>query len=37
VLYAWASGVRLFRVHDVAETRQALDVWQSIEKNCNKL
>jgi dihydropteroate synthase len=33
VLYAWASGVRLFRVHDVAETRQALDVWQSIEKN----
>ena len=33
VLSAWASGVRLFRVHDVAETRQALDVWQAIEKN----
>ena len=33
VLSAWASGVQLFRVHDVAETRQALDVWQAIEKN----
>ena len=33
VLSAWANGVRLFRVHDVAETRQALDVWQAIEKN----
>jgi dihydropteroate synthase len=33
VLSAWANGVQLFRVHDVAETRQALDVWQAIEKN----
>ena len=32
VLAAAAQGVRLFRVHDVAETRQALDVWQAIEK-----
>lgn len=27
----YARGVRLFRVHDVAETRQALAVWQAIE------
>jgi dihydropteroate synthase len=33
VLSAWANGVQLFRVHDVAETRQALDVWRAIEKN----
>ena len=33
VLNALAKGVRLFRVHDVAETRQALAVWQAIEKN----
>ena len=33
VLSAWVNGVKLFRVHDVAETRQALDVWQAIEKN----
>ena len=32
VLAAARQGVRLFRVHDVAETRQALDVWQAIEK-----
>jgi len=32
VLAAAARGVRLFRVHDVAETRQALTVWQAIEK-----
>ncbi len=32
VLSAAAQGVRLFRVHDVAETRQALAVWQAIEK-----
>jgi dihydropteroate synthase len=32
VLNALAKGVRLFRVHDVAETRQALAVWQAIEK-----
>ena len=31
VLSAYAQGVRLFRVHDVAETRQALAVWQAIE------
>lgn len=27
----YARGVRLFRVHDVAETRQALAVWRAIE------
>jgi dihydropteroate synthase len=32
VLSAYAQGVRLFRVHDVAETRQALAVWQAIEE-----
>ena len=30
VLAAWAQGVRMFRVHDVAETRQALTVTQAI-------
>ena len=29
-LAAWAQGVRMFRVHDVAETRQALAVAQAI-------
>jgi len=33
VLSAAGQGVRLFRVHDVSETRQALAVWQAIEKN----
>lgn len=27
VLWGWSQGVRLFRVHDVLETRQALDVF----------
>ncbi len=27
----WDRGVQMFRVHDVAETRQALAVWQAIE------
>ena len=27
-----SQGARLLRVHDVAETRQALDVWEAIEK-----
>lgn len=27
----WDRGVQVFRVHDVAETRQALAVWQAIE------
>ena len=31
VLSAARQGVRLFRAHDVAETRQALAVWQAIE------
>ena len=31
VLSAARRGVRLFRVHDVAETRQALAVWRAIE------
>jgi dihydropteroate synthase len=26
-----ARGVSILRVHDVWETRQALDVWQAIE------
>jgi dihydropteroate synthase len=30
-LTAFSLGVRLFRVHDVAETRQSLEVWQAIE------
>ncbi|MCH7551678.1 MAG: dihydropteroate synthase [Proteobacteria bacterium] len=30
VIAAWAQGVRMFRVHDVAETRQALAVAQAI-------
>ncbi|MEM7172524.1 MAG: dihydropteroate synthase [Pseudomonadota bacterium] len=29
-LASLARGVQLFRVHDVAQTRQALDVWQAI-------
>lgn len=32
VLAAAGKGVRLFRVHDVAETRQALTVWRAIEE-----
>jgi dihydropteroate synthase len=30
-LAARARGVQIYRVHDVAETRQALDVWEAIE------
>ncbi len=30
VLAGAAQGVQLFRVHDVAETRQALSVWQAV-------
>ncbi len=30
-LAARAQGVQIFRVHDVAETRQALDVWEAIQ------
>lgn len=29
----WVRGVRLFRVHDVAETRQALAVWRAIDEH----
>ncbi len=32
LLYGYAAGVQIFRVHDVAETRQALAVWEHIEK-----
>ena len=32
ILAAARQGVRLFRVHDVAETRQAFAVWEAIEK-----
>ena len=28
----WDRGVQVFRVHDVAETRQALAVWRAIEE-----
>ncbi len=31
VLSAYQKGVRIFRVHDVAETKQALDVFRAIE------
>lgn len=31
VLHAYAKGIKLFRVHDVAQTRQALDVFKAIE------
>lgn len=30
-LYGAHSGVRILRVHDVKETRQALQIWQAIE------
>jgi dihydropteroate synthase len=30
-LYAAGQGVQLLRVHDVAETRQALDIWQVLQ------
>ncbi len=32
-LFAVAQGVQILRVHDVAETRQALAVWQAIAHN----
>lgn len=32
VLWGWSRGVRLFRVHDVKETAQALKIFQSIEQ-----
>ncbi len=31
-LYALMQGVQIFRVHDVAETRQAFAVWQAIDR-----
>ncbi|MFA5352183.1 MAG: dihydropteroate synthase [Candidatus Gracilibacteria bacterium] len=30
VLAGYSSGVRIFRIHDVAETKQALEVWRKI-------
>lgn len=33
LLYGLAAGVQIFRVHDVAQTRQAINVWQSIDKS----
>ena len=30
-LAAWAQGVQIFRVHDVAETKQAFDLWRAVE------
>ena len=32
VLAGHSSGVRIFRIHDVAETRQALETWEAVEK-----
>ncbi|MBL4907348.1 MAG: dihydropteroate synthase [Sneathiella sp.] len=32
LLQGLTAGVQIFRVHDVAETRQAIKVWQSIDK-----
>ena len=29
-LWAWSRGVHVLRVHDVAETRQAIAVWNGI-------
>ncbi|NQZ13319.1 MAG: dihydropteroate synthase [Alphaproteobacteria bacterium] len=31
ILHGYEKGVQLFRVHDVAETRQAFDIWRAIE------
>jgi len=31
ILYGWQQGVRVFRVHDVKETRQAFDVYAAIQ------
>ncbi|NQT64222.1 MAG: dihydropteroate synthase [Candidatus Marinimicrobia bacterium] len=33
VISAYQQGVRLFRVHDVAETRQVLDIFSAIQKH----
>jgi dihydropteroate synthase len=30
VLAGYSSGVRIFRIHDVAETKQALEIWEAI-------
>jgi dihydropteroate synthase len=32
VLSAYQNGVKIFRVHDVLATKQALDVWRGIER-----
>ena len=31
-LHGAAQGVQILRVHDVAETRQALTVWQAMQR-----
>ncbi len=33
VLWGWSKGVRLFRVHDIRETSQALKIFQAIEQS----
>ena len=33
VVWGWLNGVRMFRIHDVKETRQALSVIAAIEKS----
>ncbi len=35
-LHGVSQGVRFLRVHDVAATRQALDVWQAIDRSGKK-
>lgn len=35
VLAGLDRGVKIFRVHDVAETRQAIEVWQAIQGETN--
>lgn len=32
ILHGYEKGVQIFRVHDVAETKQAFDVWRAIER-----
>ncbi|MBL4740765.1 MAG: dihydropteroate synthase [Sneathiella sp.] len=32
LLYGLAAGIQIFRVHDVDETRQAIAVWEAVDK-----
>ena len=31
-LWAFEQGAKIFRVHDIAETKQAMDIWQSFKE-----